>query len=140
FLHADRNWSLSSGVANGGIPQDIPKAWMHVQSIFRAVGANNVAWVWALADPIHDQVYAPPASTIDAVLQSFINYPGTTWGDPETVLRGVTQRYPGKPLFVEATASGAPAEKAAWLAKLGRAVDSFRQVYAVLYHEGGPDL
>src|SRR5207302_1071335 len=25
FLHADRNWSLSSGVANGGIPQDVPK-------------------------------------------------------------------------------------------------------------------
>ena len=67
--HADRNWSLSSGVANGGIPQDVPKAWMHVQSVFRAVGANNVAWVWAPADPLHDQAYAPPASTIDAVLQ-----------------------------------------------------------------------
>ncbi|HEV2583853.1 MAG TPA: glycosyltransferase, partial [Ktedonobacteraceae bacterium] len=59
FQHADKNWSLSSGVANGGIPQDVPKAWMHVQSIFRAVGANNVAWVWAPADPINDQAYAP---------------------------------------------------------------------------------
>src|SRR5207245_75812 len=26
FQHADKNWSLSSGVANGGIPQDVPKA------------------------------------------------------------------------------------------------------------------
>jgi len=26
--HADKNWSLSSGVANGGIPEDVPKAWM----------------------------------------------------------------------------------------------------------------
>jgi len=140
LLHADKNWSLSSGVANGGIPQDVPKAWMHVQSIFRAVGANNVAWVWAPADPIHDQAYAPPASTIDAVLQSFVNYPGTTWGDPEMVLHGLANRYPTKPIFVEASADGPAAQKAAWLTKLGQAVDDIPQVYALLYHEGGPGL
>ncbi len=138
--HADRNWSLSSAVANGGIPQDVPKAWMHVQSIFRAVGANNVAWVWAPADPIRDQAYAPPASTIDAVLQSFINYPRTKWGDPETVLQNLVQRYPGKPLFVEASADGPATQKAAWLTQLGQAVDDIPQVYALLYHEGGPAL
>ena len=140
FLHADRNWSLSSGVAHGGIPQDVPKAWMHVQSVFHAVGANNVAWVWAPADPIHDQVYAPPASTIDAVLQSFINYPGTTWGDPEAVLQSLVRRYPRKPLFVEASANGSAALKAAWLTKLGQAINDVPQVYALLYHEGGPGL
>jgi len=140
FLHVDRNWSLSSAVANGGIPQDIPKAWMHVQSVFRAVGANNVAWVWAPADPIHDQAYAPPASTIGAVLQNFINYPGTKWGDPEMVLHGLVNRYPTKPIFVEASADGPAAQKAAWLTKLGQAVDDIPQVYALLYHEGGPGL
>lgn len=140
FLHADKNWSLSSGVANGGIPEDVPKAWMHVQSVFRAVGANNVAWVWAPADPIHDQAYAPPASTIDAVLQSFINYPGTKWGNPETILQNLAQRYPGKPLFVEASAAGPAAQKAAWLTKLGQAVAIIPEVYALLYHEGGPGL
>ncbi|MFL5703215.1 MAG: hypothetical protein ACJ8AG_10365, partial [Ktedonobacteraceae bacterium] len=140
FLHADRNWSLSSGVANGGIPQDIPKAWMHVQSVFRAAGTNNVAWVWAPADPIHDQAYAPPASTIDAVLQSFINYPGTHWGDPETVLQNLVNRYPTKPIFVEASIKGPAVQKAAWLTKLGQAVNDIPQVYALLYHEGGPGL
>jgi len=140
FLHADKNWSLSSGVTNGGIPEDVSKAWMHVQSIFRAVGANNAAWVWAPADPINDQPYAPPASTIDAVLQSFINYPGTKWGDPETELHKLVNRYPGKPLFVEASADGPAAEKAAWLTKLGQAVNDVPQVYALLYHEGGPGL
>ncbi|HEX6478233.1 MAG TPA: glycosyltransferase [Ktedonobacteraceae bacterium] len=139
FLHADKNWSLSSGVANGGIPEDVPKAWMHVQSIFRANGANNVAWVWAPADPLHDQPYAPPPSTIGAVLQSFINYPGTKWGDPETELRKLMRRYPGKPFFVEASAAGPAAEKAAWLVELGQAVEDVPQVYALLYHEGGPD-
>ncbi len=138
--HADKNWSLSSGVANGGIPQDVPKAWMHVQSIFRAVGANNVAWVWAPADPIHDQPYAPPASTIDAVLQTIINYPGTKWGDPETVLSNLVERYPTKPIFIDASIAGPATQKAAWLTKLGQAVMDIPQVYALLYHEGGPDL
>ncbi len=140
FLHADKNWSLSSGVANGGIPEDVPKAWMHVQSIFRDVGANNVAWVWAPADPIHDQPYAPPASTIDAALQTIINYPGTNWGDPETVLRNLVERYPTKPIFIDASADGPAAQKAAWLTKLGQAVMDIPQVYALLYHEGGPAL
>ncbi len=138
--HADRNWSLSSGVANGGIPEDVPKAWMHVQAVFRAVGATNVAWVWAPADPLNDQPYAPPAATIDAVLQSFINYPGTKWGDPETILQQLVQRYPGKPIFVEASVNGPAVQKAPWLTRLGQAVDDIPQVYALLYHEGGPGL
>ncbi len=138
--HADKNWSLSSGVANGGIPEDVPKAWMHVQSVFRAVGANNVAWVWAPAEPRYDQAYAPPASTIDAVLQSFINYPGTKWGNPEMVLQELVQRYPTKAIFVEASANGPAVQKAAWLTKLGQAINDVPHIYALLYHEGGPAL
>jgi hypothetical protein len=140
LLQVDKNWAVSSGVANGGIPQDVPKAWVHIQSIFRAVGANNVAWVWAPADPVHDQPYAPPPSTINVVLQDFIHYPGTQWGDPQKVLHGVVRRYPGKPIFLEVSASGPAAQKAAWLARLGQAVDSNPQVYALLYHQGGPGL
>jgi hypothetical protein len=140
LLHADKNWSLSSGVANGGIPEDVSQAWMHVRSIFSAVGAKNVAWVWAPADPIHDQQFAPPASAIDAVLQSFIDYPGTTWGNPATVLHELVKRYPTKPIIVEASVDGPASQKAAWLSRLGQAVDSIPQVYALLYHEGGPGL
>jgi cellulose synthase (UDP-forming) len=140
FLHADRNWSLSSGVANGGIPQDVVKAWMHVKSIFHSVGANNVAWVWAPADPLHDQAYGPPASSIDAVLQSFIDYPGTEWGDPGTVLYNLVKRYPNMPIIVEASVNGPATLKAAWLTKLGQTVNTMPQVHALLYHEGGPEL
>ncbi len=140
LLHVDKNWSLSSAVVNGGIPQDVPKAWMHVQSIFKQMGATNVAWLWSPADPIHDQIYAPPLSTIDAVLQSFINYPGTRWGNPETVLHELVQRYPTKPIFVEASAEGPAAQKAAWLTKLGQAINDVPHIYALLYHEGGPSL
>ncbi|HTK09425.1 MAG TPA: glycosyltransferase [Ktedonobacteraceae bacterium] len=138
--HADRNWSLSSGVANGGIPQDVSQAWIHMQDIFHKVGANNVAWVWAPADPLHSQPYDPPAARVDAVLQSFINYPGTTWGDPTKVLHTLQQKYPQKPIFVEASVSGPAAQKAAWLTKLEQAVNADPHVYALLYHEGGPDL
>ncbi len=140
LLQADKNWSVSSGVANGGIPQDVPKAWMHVQSVFRAVGANNVAWVWAPADPLHDQVYAPPLATIDAVLQDFINYPGDKWGDPKIVLHNLVMHYPTKPIIVETSVKGPPTKKAAWLTQLGQAVNTTAQVHALLYHEGGPEL
>ena len=140
LLQVDRNWAVSSAVANGGIPQDVPKAWEHIQSVFRAVGANNVEWVWAPADPQHDQPYAPPLSTIGVVLQDFINYPRTHWGNPQQVLSGLVRRYPGKPIIVEVSSVGPAAEKAAWFAKLGQAVDDCPQVHALLYHEGGPIL
>jgi hypothetical protein len=140
LLQTDRNWAVSSAVANGGIPEDVPKAWTHIQSVFRDAGADNVAWVWAPADPLHDQQFAPPPSTIDAVLQDFINYPGTRWPDPRKVLRGLSRRYPGKPVIVEVSVSGPPRNKAAWLAELGQALDNCPQAYAVIYHEGGPSL
>jgi cellulose synthase (UDP-forming) len=138
--HADKDWSASSGVAHGGIPEDVPKAWLHIQAIFRSSGAKNVAWVWAPADPVHDEQFAPPANTINAVLQSFVNYPGTAWGDPQRILKGLVQRYPGKPFFIEAAVAGPPQQKATWLARLARAVATVPQAYAVIYHEGGPDL
>jgi len=138
LLQADRNWAVSSGVANGGIPADVSHAWLHMRAIFSEEGARNVAWVWAMADPLHDQPYAPPSSAIDAVLQDFINYPGTKWANPENVLHDLVQHYPKKPIIVEATADGSPTQKAAWLTTLGQAVDDIPQVHALIYHEGGP--
>jgi hypothetical protein len=73
-------------------------------------------------------------------LQSFVNYPGTPWGDPQRVLTDLRQRYSRTPLFIEATAAGPPSLKARWLTDLGDAVDETPGVYAVLYHEGGPAL
>jgi cellulose synthase/poly-beta-1,6-N-acetylglucosamine synthase-like glycosyltransferase len=144
LLHVDKNWSLSSAVANGGIPQDVPKAWTHIQSVFHAVGANNVAWIWAPADPLHDQDYRPPLANIDGVLQDFINYSGDKWGDPQTVLHDLVMRYPAKPIIVETSVDGPPdgpaTRKAAWLTQLGEAINATPQVHALLYHEGGPDL
>lgn len=140
LLHVDRNWSLSSAVANGGIPQDAPKAWLHIQSIFKQAGATNVAWVWSPADPAHDEAYAPPASTIDCVLLSMISYPGTKWADPGTMLQKVATRYPQKPIILEVSADGPATQKAAWLSKVGAAVSTTHEVHALIYHEGSPSI
>lgn len=136
--HVDRNWALSSAVANGGIPQDVPRAWQHVRDVFQQEKALNVAWVWSPADPIHDSAYAPPASTIDVTLLSLINYPNTPWADPQKALAELTARYPKMPLFIEVSANGQPTQKADWLRKAGAAIAATPNVHAFLYHEGSP--
>ncbi len=141
LLHMDRDWSVSSAVTRGGIPQDSARAWQHARAIFRSEGATNVAWVWAPADPAHDQEYAPPPDAIDAVLRSFINFPDDReWPDPMPALREVTTRYPDMPLLVEVSAAGTPERKSAWLRQVGAAVTTLRNTYAVLYKEGSPSL
>jgi cellulose synthase/poly-beta-1,6-N-acetylglucosamine synthase-like glycosyltransferase len=139
LLHVDRNWSVSSAVANGGIPQDTPRAWKRVQDLFNAEGVTNVAWVWAPADPAHDQAYAPPESTIDFVLVSMIRYPDALWPDPAAVLSAVSARHQTKSLFLEVSATGDPAEKAAWLGRVAAVAKDFSQVYSLSYHDGSPD-
>jgi len=56
------------------------------------------------------------------------------------MLSNLVKRYPTKPIFLDATANGPAAQKAAWITKLGKAVMDIPQVYALLYHEGGPGL
>lgn len=136
--HADRNWVISSAVANGGIPQDVAKAWLHVQAIFQQEGALNVAWVWAPANPIDDALYAPPAESIDVVLMSLIRYPDTEWPDPQDELTALVNAYPNTNLFIEVSAAGAPERKAAYFQQLGDVLDSVPNLYALLYYEGSP--
>ena len=140
LLHDDRNWALSSAVANGGIPADSRRAWQHVRALFTAAGARNAAWVWAPADPAHDQLYAPPAASIDAVLLSLISYPNTRWANPQQTIEEVTQRYPTKPLLLEISAAGSATQKATWLTEVGNAVMSSHNIYALIYHEGSPAI
>ncbi len=138
--HVDRNWSLSSAVANGGIPQDVAPAWRHVQAVFQANNAKNVAWVWAPADPAHDEKYAPPEKDIDAVLLSLISYPQTRWVEPAEALQQVVKRHAHTPILLEASVAGPADEKAAWLNDVSTAVHNTPNVYAFIYHEGAPDL
>ena len=137
---ADRNWAASSGVANGGVPRDVSRAWNHIQAIFASEGARNVAWAWDPADPAHDQPYAPAPASVGAVVVTLINYPAQVWKDPAQELAEVARRHPGKPLMLDVALDGSPARKAAWLVKLRRDVDASRDILDVSYHQGGPEL
>jgi hypothetical protein len=65
-------------------------------------------------------------------------YPRKRWVDPAARLARVAAAHPGKPLFVEVAAAGAPKKKAAWLASVAAAADQRSDVAALVYHEGGP--
>jgi hypothetical protein len=136
--HVDRNWVASSAVTNGGIPQDVTRAWTHVQAVFQQEGAHNIAWVWSPADPANDSAYAPPTQTVDLVLLSLINYPNTKWVDPAPAIAAVKAKHPNKPLMLEIGVNGDPVQKADWLHKVGDAVTGNSAIYAVIYHEGSP--
>ena len=140
LLHVDRNWAVSSAVANGGIPADSAHAWAHIQAVFHRAGATNVGWVWAPADPAHDQLYAPPLASIDIVLLSMISYPHTQWVNPATAIAAVRHRYTSKPLIIEASAAGGAQQKAQWLTQVGKAVKQNHDIYAFVYHDGSPAI
>ncbi len=134
----DRDWALTSAVANGGIPQDSARAWGHVRAVFRAEGATNAAWVWAPADPSADRAYAPAAGTYDAVLLTLIEFPATKWPDPHRALARAHAQHPDVPLFVETSVAGPERQRIEWLRRLGSAIDRASYVTALIYHEGGP--
>jgi len=134
----DRDWALTSAVANGGIPQDSARAWGHVRAVFRAEGATNAAWVWAPADPSADRVYAPAAGTYDAVLLTLIEYPVAKWPDPRRALARAHAQHPDVPLFVETSIAGPERRRIEWLRGLGSAIDRASYVTVLIYHEGGP--
>ncbi|HWG23593.1 glycosyltransferase family 2 protein [Actinospica sp.] len=134
----DRNYSASSGVANGGIPQDVPRAWARIRNLFTQAGATNVSWVWTPADPGDDQLYTPPASQVDAVALTLAEFPKTTWVDPAKELAAAAARHPGKQLMLQVSLDGTPAQRVAWLKKLQVAVAARDDVAAVVYQEAGP--
>jgi hypothetical protein len=135
---ADRNYAASSGVANGGIPQDIARAWAHIRQLFTQSGATNVSWVWTPGDPGNDKAYSPPATQVDAVALTMAEFPKTTWAEPSAQLAAAAIAHPGKQLLLQVSLDGTPAERVAWLQKLQLAVAARDDVAAVVYQEAGP--
>jgi hypothetical protein len=136
FPAVDRNWSATSAVAYGGIPQDVTPAWSRARKLFAP--APNVAFVWAPADPIHDQAFAPPPNEIDGVQATWFHYANTPWITPARVLQAIARRHPGKPVLIDVSASGASDRKQHWLTEVVRAAADRGAI--VVYHEGGPSL
>ena len=135
---ADRNYAASSGVANGGIPQDVPRAWAHIQQLFTQAGATNVGWVWTPGDPGDDGAYSPPPGQINAVAITMAEFPKTAWANPGTELAAAAKEHPGKQLLLQVSADGTPAQRVAWLRELDGSVAARTDVAAVVYQEAGP--
>ncbi len=135
--NADRNWSLSSAVANGGIPADITRAWQHVHSIFEGAGADNVSWVWAPKDPAHDDAFSPPDALYDVVLVNVTYNPEGITDDP-TVITEVAAHHPDKPVLVETTSVHTDAGEAAWLQRMAGVIKANHTVMGLLYFDGTP--
>jgi hypothetical protein len=136
--HVDRDWVVTSAVANSGIPADSARAWEHVRAVFRSGHADRVSWVWAPADPGADTAYAPPPGTYDAVLLGLIEYPGAAWQDPATELARTRQSHPDAKIIVETSIAGPDAERTAWLQRLGETIGARGDVTSLVYLEGGP--
>jgi hypothetical protein len=125
-------------VANGGIPQDVPRAWAHIQQLFTQAGATNVGWVWTPGDPGDDGAYSPPPGQIDAVAITMAEFPKTAWANPGTELAAAAKEHPGKQLLLQVSADGTPTQRVAWLQELDGSVAARTDVAAVVYQEAGP--
>ena len=94
FLHEfNGNWYLWSGKKNGGEnggPQKVVAVWKYVVNKFRALGANNVKWIWNPHGPSidisteswnHIINYWPGDSYVDWIgMDSYNWYPEDPWG------------------------------------------------------------
>lgn len=134
----DRNYPATSAVSNGGIPEDVPRAWRHLREVFATAGARNLDWVWSPADPANDRVYSPPPDQIDVVSMTMFEYPGTTWVKPERELAAVEARHPGKPLLIEAATAGQTSRRVSWIFSLQSAIRARRDVAGLVYQDSGP--
>lgn len=135
--NVDRNWSVSSAVANGGIPADSARAWAHVHALFHEAGATNVSWVWAPKDPAHDELFAPPDALYDDVLVN-VTYNPIGISDEPAIIEDVAGHHPDKPVLVETTSVHADANETAWLEQLTNVVTSNHAILGLIYFDGTP--
>lgn len=79
------DWNPWSELVNGNRPGDYVRAWTHVRSIFTAVGATNVKWVWT---PIVQYPGSTPLARVfpgDAATD-VVGLDGYNWGSTKPYL------------------------------------------------------
>jgi hypothetical protein len=135
--YVDRDWSLNSAVANGAVPSDTPRAWEHVQAVFKAAGATNVAWVWSPQDPAHDQPYAPPDASIDFVVVT-MTYTSAHFADNPAIIDETAANHPGKRLLIEVTTATRDAGEQDWLRQIATQAPGTPDIAGLIYFDGLP--
>jgi hypothetical protein len=137
-------WSLTE---NGKDPEKYKAAFRHVVDRFRAVGANNVQWMWCLnAEPKPYKAYNwvvncyPGDDYVDIVATDVYNHPD--YGTPQwksfryTLAESyyvLTKFYPHKPLYIcevgcrerNAGENGGSQSKADWTCQMNKDLQSY---------------
>ncbi len=110
------SWFPWSEVKNGNQPGEYVQAWRHIHDIFRAVGADNVTWVWCVSVEYRGslelkQLY-PGADYVDWVAIDGFNWSSQRqmhWRSGyeifEPTYRALTELAPGKPIMISEVAS-----------------------------------
>ncbi len=138
----DRNYPVTSGVTNGDIPADTPRAWSRIRRLLHSAGATNVALVWQPAEVTLDPAFRPPSEEIDAVGVTVFGYPGTAWPSAQQLVAQVEQTCPGKPILLDVAAKGVSttgADRAALLRDIGLVARTSPQVAGLAYRLSGPE-
>ena len=141
-------WYPWAEAANGNRPGEYVAAWRHVHDAFRAVGADNVAWVWSPnvvypgATPLR-QLYPGDAYVDWAGVDGYNGGTALPWGGWRTAeelfaptLREVAALAPGKPLMIGETGSAeAGGRKAAWIRDFFATLDRHPEVGAFVWFD-----
>jgi hypothetical protein len=122
-------------------PANYIAAWDHVRSIFSAVGATNVSWVWCPTgygfQVGRAQAFYPGNNEVDWVCADvYANSTGQSLGAAATPFLSWATRT-GKPVIIgEFAANGHADGWSSWMAAAGRLAESDRQIRAMAYFDG----
>jgi beta-mannanase len=141
FPELNCGWSDWAPGVNGNTPEQFVDAWHHVVTIFRAVGADNVRWIWNVGYSCDtDLLPVWPGST-------WVDYTGIdvyNWGEPTAELADahllpmlgiVRQLGPNVPVLLpEVGASRAQGSQGPWLRELFK-VAAAQDIRAIVYFD-----
>jgi hypothetical protein len=119
------SWGTGRANPNGNAPADFVAAWKHVHAVFKAVGADNVRWVWSpnidSAGSTPYQYIYPGDSFVDWVGLDGYNVGGSggAWRSLYDIFHDSyfeVGHITSKPLMIAETASSSQGgDKAAWI-------------------------
>jgi hypothetical protein len=121
-------------------PHDYIAAWDHIRSIFTAVGATNVSWVWCPTGYGFQigraQAFYPGNKEVDWVCADVYANSGQSLSQAAAPFLSWAS-HTRKPVIIgEFAAKGSAASWPAWLAQAGRLAQSDRQIRAMAYFDG----
>jgi Glycosyl hydrolase family 26 len=141
FPEINCGWSDWSVGTNGNTAADLVNAWRHVVGIFRAVGADNVRWIWNVGYSCNSDLQPiwPGADWVDYTGIDVYNWGDSTAASADAhllpMLGTVKTLAPTVPVMLpEVGANRAHGSQGPWLAELFR-VAAAQGIVAIVYFD-----